>query len=132
MQSHFMYTVKAVIFLGEKGGLLIFLQITHLAASSMLFCSTGKVIVQNCFLVLLFQLSILFLCFPLYSGKLRRRMLMAPYLRQSSKTELLSFILHWAGIFVIHPFITDMWSVWHFRPYIMDLGSTNGTFVNVS
>lgn len=38
-----MFIAKAVIFLGEKGGLQTFPQITHLAASNMLSSSTGTI-----------------------------------------------------------------------------------------
>ena len=35
-------------------------------------------------------------------------------------------------MYIVYSFVTGNYSILHSRPYIMDLGSTNGTFINVS
>lgn len=65
-QNHFMFIVKAVTFLGENGGLLIFLLTTHLVANNTLFSSTGKLILCSYILfVLTFDCSSYFSWFLL-------------------------------------------------------------------
>ncbi|KAG6790601.1 hypothetical protein POTOM_006759 [Populus tomentosa] len=96
-QNPFIYIVRAVTFLGEKGGWQIFLQTIHHAASNMLLFNSGRSKISSFF-------------FFAVSGHFYDFMFLV--VRQVEKEQ------------------PDGMLKKQVRPYVMDLGSTNKTFIN--